>query len=392
MRFASLRSLFIGLSFLSVTALSACAPLLFQPSAGEEHLTQRDPQEAIADKFLTQVDAYRQDDQIPGIAVALVQGDRTLLLAGLGSRDLSQNLPVTPDTLFHIGSTHKSMTALLVATLVDDGTVNWDSPVVEIDPHFKLRRDDSTKTVTLRHLLSMRSGIPETAEDGFDWEQSEAEDLLEYVANVELLGAPGERFSYSNISTALAGYLAAIATTENPEQGLHNAYEKLLRTRILDPIAMTRSTLSPSAAQDDGNYSRSYTSDGGIPQGTVSEDIEGDPLAPSGSLKASITDMARYISTQVNGGVAPNGQRVVSAANLRETWQPRWGNYAMGWDVQQIRGVSVVFHGGSYDNFLSIVGIIPSHKMGFVILANSSDAAADLMDDAPGLLVDLLEE
>ncbi|MGD1850054.1 MAG: serine hydrolase domain-containing protein [Cyanophyceae cyanobacterium] len=388
-------SLAVGLSCLTLTVLPACAqPAPQSTGQGEEQtaMSKGDTIEAIADEFLEQVDAYRQEDQIPGVAIALVQGNRTVLLEALGSRDLDRNLPVTPDTLFHIGSTHKSMTALLLATLVDDGIVDWDTPVVEIDPDFELRREESTETVTLRHLLSMRSGIPDTAEDGFDLEQSEAEDLFDYVAEVNLLGAPEDAFSYSNLSTSLAGYLAAIAMDEESGQSLYGSYGQLLQNRVLDPIGMSRSTILASTAQRDADHSRSYVFGSGEPQLAESEDRDGDPLAPSGSLKASITDMARYISTQVNGGVAPDGQSVVSTANLRETWQPRWGNYAMGWEVKEIQGISVVSHEGSYDNFLSIIGIIPSHDVGFVILTNSNEAATDLINDAPGLIVELLEQ
>ncbi|NJN72160.1 MAG: beta-lactamase family protein [Limnothrix sp. RL_2_0] len=394
MNFRHFYSLFACLTF---TTFFACT----EPPAESNELivqsgeaTQLDSEiGAIAQEFLEWVEDYQETDEIPGVAVALVKGDEIILLEGLGDRDVEQGLPVTPDTLFHIGSTHKSMTALLMATLVDDGIVDWDTPAIAIDPAFILETAASTKTVTLRHLLSMRSGIPDDAEDGFAIE-SEAEDLFDYVAEVELLGTPGEVFSYSNLSASLAGYLAVLAmeSAGKPVAGnsLYEKYGQLLGDRLLTPIGMTRSTILDSRARADSNHSRSYTYEGGELQESDPDDIDGDALAPSGSLKASITDMARYILTQVNNGVDPNGDRLVSEENLQETWQPRWGNYALGWEVNQIQGVQVISHEGSYDNYLSVIGIIPTYDVGFVILSNADDAAEALITDTPDKLVEML--
>ncbi len=163
------------------------------------------------DEFAAFAEAARERYDIPGMAVAIVQGSDIVFVEGFGVRNIEGDDPITPETLFHIGSTHKSVTAMLIATLVDDDLLDWDTPVVEIDPEFELSDPKSTEQVTIRHLLSMSSGIPDEAEDDFDVENSTAEDVFDLLAQIDLLDDPGEVFSYSNLSSSAAGYIGVLA-------------------------------------------------------------------------------------------------------------------------------------------------------------------------------------
>ena len=328
------------------------------------------------------------EDGLPGAAVAVVRGDTTIFAEGFGFRDVDKGLPVTRETLFHIGSTNKSMTAMLIATLVDDGLLEWDTPIIEIYPDFELSSDESTNFVTVRHLLSMQSGIPDYAEDDFDVDNASGEDVFKYVVEIDLLGAPGEEFSYSNISASLAGYLGVIAAGyEYPN--LYAGYEKLLREKVLDPIGMETAVIRVSDAENNPNYGKSYVMEDGDAVEAEREDFDGDPLAPSGTLKANVIEMAAYISTQLQRGQAPNGKRVVSEENLIETWKPDLENYAMGWEVSEYEEFLVISHEGSFDNYLSIIGFVPDLDIGFVILTNSEEAGGRLIDEGPTYLIDL---
>lgn len=328
------------------------------------------------------------EDGLPGAAVAVVRGDTTIFAEGFGFRDVDKGLPVTRETLFHIGSTNKSMTAMLIATLVDDGLLEWDTPIIEIYPDFELSSDESTNFVTVRHLLSMQSGIPDYAEDDFDVDNASGEDVFKYVVEIDLLGAPGEEFSYSNISASLAGYLGVIAAGyEYPN--LYAGYEKLLREKVLDPIGMETAVIRVSDAENNPNYGKSYVMEDGDAVEAEREDFDGDPLAPSGTLKANVIEMAAYISTQLQRGQAPNGERVVSEENLIETWKPDLENYAMGWEVSEYEEFLVISHEGSFDNYLSIIGFVPDLDIGFVILTNSEEAGGRLIDEGPTYLIDL---
>ncbi len=338
--------------------------------------------------FITEI---MVEDGLPGAAVAVVRGDAVIFAEGFGFRDVEKKLPVTPETLFHIGSTHKSITALLIATLVDQGLFDWDTPVVQIYPDFELSSPEATKTVTIRHLLSMQSGIPDYAEDDFESDDASGEDVFAYVRSVPLLGMPGEEFSYSNISASLAGYLAVI-TAGNDYPDLYTEYEQLLKQQVLNPIGMETAVLRVSDAENNPNYGKSYVLEGDDLVEAESEDFDGDPLAPSGALKANVIEMAAYISTQLNHGQAPNGVRIVLAENLLETWKPGLKDYAMGWEVSNYAGVDVISHEGAFDNYLSVIGFVPDLNIGFVILANSEETGAGLIEAWPTFLIDLMLE
>lgn len=345
------------------------------------------------DQFVTEMAA---ESTIPGTAVAVLYKGETILLQGYGFRDIENQLPATPDTLFHIGSTQKSMTAMLLATLVDDGTVTWDTPFVEIAPDFTL--GGGGDTITLRHLLSMSSGIPDTAEDvmyeeGYD---DSAWSMWPLLADTQPLGVPGEVFSYSNVSSSMAGYAAVLALSPEAEN-LDDAYRELLFARIINPIGMDSAAFYVRDASQNPNYGKSYELDGDEVVEAEPFDIDGETLTPSGVLKASAADMALYVQTHLNKGVAPNGTRVVSAENTTAMWQGQiiddgedW--YALGWSATEYEGVTLVSHEGSYDNYLSVIGLVPELELGFVVLTNSEAAAEDLISEAPWFLVDTVLE
>ena len=343
----------------------------------------------LAEDISAYVENIMEKDALPGAAIALVQGDEIIFAQGYGFRDVVKRLPVTTETLFHIGSTNKSFNAMMVATLVDEGIVDWDTPVIEYYPDFELSSQQSTNSVTFRHLLTMQSGIPDTAEDDFDIDRASSEDVFDYVQNVRLFAAPGEEFSYSNISASLAGYLAVIASGED-YLDLYSGYEQLLMERVLDPIGMDSALIRASEAQHNPNYGKSYWLERGKAVEADPEDFDGDALAPSGALKVNVLDMAAYISTQLGHGVAPNRTRVVSEENLLQTWQPGLENYAMGWDVSSYKEYDFLSHEGAFDNYLCVIGFVPDLDIGFVILTNSEEAGDGLIEKAPKFLLDLM--
>ena len=203
-------------------------------------------------------------------------------------------------------------------------------------------------------------------------------------------GDPGDEFSYSNLSTSIAGYLGVLADG-NMDDGLYDGYAALLKETVLEPIGMKTAVIRVSDAQSSPHYGKSYTLDqDGEPVEADPDDFDGDPLAPSGTVKANVHEMALYISTQLDRGQAPNGNQVVSEENLTETWKPDLENYGMGWEVISYEGVDIITHEGSYDNYLSIIGFIPELDIGFVILTNSEEASGRMIQDSPYFLVDLL--
>lgn len=385
------RLLFNGMALFLLFSLVACGGEMVSeeedevdssaPAAPAAPVASSSPSEDWLAAYVAFVEERTAVDNIPGTAVAVIQGDEIILVQGFGYRDIANQLPVTPDTLFHIGSTNKSMTAMLVATLVDEGVVAWDTAVVEIYPDFPL-----DETITLRQLLNMTSGLPDEAEDDFDVDNSTAEDLLDFLEEIEPWADPGEAFSYSNISASLAGYMAVMAAGADGA-GLYEGYADQLQERVLRPIGMNTAVVNVSDAQRNPNYGKSYWLEEGQPIEADPEDYDGDPLAPSGVLKASAAEMALYVATYLNDGIAPNGTRIISSDSLAEMLEPALEGYALGWQLMTVEGYDIVAHEGSYDNYLSLIGFVPELELGFVILANSADAAEDFLTEAPVVLI-----
>jgi CubicO group peptidase (beta-lactamase class C family) len=321
------------------------------------------------------MERMRSDDGIPGIALAMIENRTRPHIKCFGVRDSRTKQPVTPRTVFHIASTQKSMTAMYIATLVDEGRFTWDTPASEIAPQFRLADDDATGRVTIRHLLGMSSGIPGAAQDDFDRHAQHAEDLFEYMPKVRPVSTPGNKFDYSNLSCAAAGFCGAIA--DGAAWGrLETDFAQAMKTRLFDPIDMRLATFSADEARATGDFAVSHKK--AMLWGTSVDDevvSHPDPLSPAGGLRASITDMARYLATQLNFGVTPEGQRIVSEKNLRETWRPQTrdpngGGYAMGWGVEPEDGMNVIFHEGNFAGYLALLAMIPERGTGIAMLAN----------------------
>ncbi len=333
----------------------------------------------------SELTAIAQRDGVPGFAFAVVEPDGITDAAGVGLADVDAALPVTTDTLFHIGSTHKALDALLVATLVDEGVMDWDSSLAESTPGVDLDPD-----ITMRHLLTMTSGLPESAEDSVPYsvaEQARIDDsVFEAFTSAERLGPPGEVFAYSNVSAAAAGYFAAAAADPSTEN-LHQENLDQLAERVLEPLGMTDSVLLASQARATGDPSRSFELDGEQPIELESEDVDLDVLAPSGALKSSVSDMGKFLAMLLNEGLAPDGTRIISTESIDTMWSPELEGYAVGWEAGTESGVDYVAHEGSWDEFLSIIMVIPEREVALVLMANSEDAAEDLVSAVPALFV-----
>jgi len=202
----------------------------------------------LTDDLLAEFEAYIVDAMerfnIPGAAVAVVQEDEIVYANGFGVRELGKDDSVTPETLMMIGSITKSMTTMLMATLVDDGLMDWETPVVEVMPTFALADPELTQKITVRNLVCACTGVPRRDfEFLLNYDELSAEDIVESLATFELFTDFGEAFQYSNQMVATGGYVAAAAA--GAEYGsLYNGYVQAVQERVFAPIGMTSTTLS----------------------------------------------------------------------------------------------------------------------------------------------------
>ncbi|MDY6893242.1 MAG: serine hydrolase domain-containing protein, partial [Chloroflexota bacterium] len=295
-----------------------------------------------------------------------------------GVREMGGNDPVTPDTLMLIGSTTKTMTTMLMAQLVDDGIMDWDTPVVDIMPTFTVADPEITQMITVQHLVCACTGVPRRDfEMIFNSEDTGAEGIIESLADFEFFTGFGEAFQYSNQMVATGGYVAAMAA--GGEYGnLYEDYLALMQERIFDTVGMPNTTFSFDKAKASGNYGIPHDNNIALEYSPMSLDVEEallGPVVPAGGAWSNVMDMARYLVTELDEGVAPDGTRVVSAENLKKTWEPQVAitddaSYGLGWIVDEYKGLKVLHHGGNTNGFTSDLAFIPDVDLGISVLTN----------------------
>jgi CubicO group peptidase (beta-lactamase class C family) len=335
----------------------------------------------LTDELIANLESYILDAlarfETPGAAVAIVYNGEIVYAKGFGVRDLADQTPVTPETRMMIGSTTKTMTTLLMAMLVDDGVMAWDTPVVDILPGFAVADPDITEGLTMQHLVCACTGVPRRDfELVFNANELTAEDIIESLATFEFFTDFGEAFQYSNQMVAAGGYIAALAG--GGEYGTLGAdYRALLQKRVLDPIGMNASTFDVAQVQASDNYASPYGATltyEFVPISLATEDFV-VPVAPAGALWSNVFDMGRYMITLMDEGVTPDGTRIVSVRNLRHIWEPQVAisasdDYALGWIVSDYHGVTMLSHAGNTLGYTSEFAFLPAQRLGIVVLTN----------------------
>jgi CubicO group peptidase (beta-lactamase class C family) len=328
-----------------------------------------------------------------GAAVAVVSADRVLHTRTFGVRALGGRSRVTSDTHFLVASTTKSMTSLLVATFVDDGKLGWDRRVIDVWPGFRAPTDALTRSLRVRDLLGMASGIGEPpALSGLHEGDPTAAELLQSLVNLPVIAPPGKQFFYNNTVYATGGYLPAL-TQNTGHEVLQATYAEQMRDRVYGPAAMRGARI----ADDPRGLVKAYARGNGLGLNGTPATLPYGPVGsydPVGGTLATLDDMAAYVRLQLRRGVSVNGRRVVSAANLAECWRPHISlpvnkttdpdavssGYGLGWIRTRYRdGTSVVSHNGGIDGFTSYIGFSPEHDIGLVVLNSMNPEPTGLL-------------
>ena len=319
---------------------------------------------------------------LPGAVVGVVQGGEVVYLGGFGTRGSGQG-PLTPDTRMMVGSTGKSLTTLLMASLVDEGVMDWDTPVREVLPEFEVADEVLSETMTLRNLVCACTGVPRRdLELFFNANELSAEGIIASLGTFEFFTAFGEAFQYSNQLVAAGGYAAAAA--DGARYGaLLEGYTDVLGAHVLEPIGMTDTTLSFAEvrASDDVATPHTQTFAGAYRPIPLALERLLLPVAPAGAHWSTARDMARYLQTLLARGVAPSGARIVSEERLLETWEPQVPvsadmDYGLGWFIGDYQGLRLISHGGNTLGFTSDLALLPEKDLGIVVLTNAQGSNA----------------
>src|SRR4029077_981281 len=240
----------------------------------------------FADDFAPLVRRLMARDQIPGVAVGVVEGGRLVFARGFGHRNVDRRLPVTPDTLFPIGSCSKAFTATALALLADERRIALDAPVRTYLPDFSLQDPVASATLTPRDLLTHKSGL---ARHDFFWYQApfSRDELYGRLRFLEPSGPPRTQWRYNSLMFVVAGRIVEKLSGES--------WESFVASRILVPLDMRRTLLSAEAMEADADHASPYA----IHQGSVQKIpmLKGlSAIAPAGAVQTSVRDLARWLT------------------------------------------------------------------------------------------------
>lgn len=314
---------------------------------------------------------------VPGCGVAAIADGKVALSDGFGLRDVGADLPVTPRTLFAIGSATKSFTATAVGTLVEDGLVEWDKPVRDYLPAFRLHDPVATERVTPRDLLCHRTGIPRHDFVWYGHPGRPRADLVERLRHLPPNKDLRQVLQYSNLGYVAAGHLVEVITGMN--------FDDYVSTRLLKPLGMEQSNLSVAVSEASQDFSKPHERRDGEVVATLPRDI--NAIAPAGGINSCVEDMLRWLHVNLDAHREVSDE-VIAAETIRQmhrlqmvieedtSWpeSTRFG-YGLGWEVGQYRGHRIVEHQGGIDGFVTECMLVPHAGVGVVVLTNSMSVA-----------------
>ncbi|MFL6332415.1 MAG: serine hydrolase [Pyrinomonadaceae bacterium] len=313
------------------------------------------------------VEEKRQALGIPGLSLVIVKDDKVIYLKGLGYKDFEHKVPVTPDTLFAIGSSSKAFTALLVQMAADEGKLSLDDSPKKFLPYFKLQDPKADAQITLRDLLSHSSGLNRT---DLAWVSGvlNREEVIRVAAQAKPTAKLREKFQYQNVMYAAAGEIVGRAE--------HSTWEKLVAERIFKPLGMKSSDTSVPEMQKAQDYSYGYVYEEATKETRRLPMRDFPAVAPAGAINSSARDMAQWLRLMLGGG-AFEGKRLVSEQSFAELFKPQMKvagsvSYGLGWFLREWKGHKVAEHGGNIDGFNAQVALMPDQHLGFVMLTNVS--------------------
>jgi len=320
--------------------------------------------------------------KVVGAGVGIIVDGQIVYAKGHGFRDRDKQLPVTPQTLFAIGSASKAFTVFALGTLVDQGRLDWDKPVIDYLPGFRMYDPAVTQRLSVRDLVTHRSGLPRHDLVWYNNKTITRDELVRRLRYLPPNKDLRETFQYNNLMFVTAGYLVGKLAGAS--------WEEAIRTLVFQPLGMTGTTLSVSEMQRAPDFSLPYEERHDTVRLMPFRDIS--LVAPAGSINSSIDDMMKWVRMQLSDGTV-NGKSLIQKATLRDMHAPHMpiglsdqkefgaADYGMGWFLTSYRGHYRVSHGGNIDGFSALVTLYPQDNVGIVVLTNQDGSALPSLVD-----------
>ncbi len=356
--------------------------LLAAVLVGEVH-AQQPP--ADLDAYVARV---RKTFEVPGISVAIVKDGKIVLDKGYGVRKLGESTPVDENTLFGIGSNTKAFTAAAIATLIDEGKLNWDDPVYERLKGFEMYDPYVSKEMRIRDLLCHRSGLGLGEGDLMFWPHTTftRDEVVYRVRFLKPATSFRSHYAYNNLMFVTAGQVVAETSGKS--------WDDYVREKIFLPLGMNNTNTSVNTFKPGANWAFPHSKVDGKLQTIPFEGL--DNAAAAGSINSSVADMSKWLLLQLNRGkISGTETRIFSEKSSQAMWtqqtvipvtdggpeelrelKPNLAGYALGWGVRDYKGRKLVGHTGGVAGFVTRVMLVPQENLGVVILTNAEDSGA----------------
>ena len=324
------------------------------------------------------IEQAQKDWNIPGMAVGIVKDGQVVLAKGYGVLEAGKYDPVNENSIFAIASNTKAFIAAAIGILVDEGKLNWDDPVQKHLPYFQLYDDYASQQATVRDLLCHRLGLGTFSGDVI-WYKSQysPEETVKRAAKVPQAYSFRAGYGYSNLMFIAAGEVIKAVSGKT--------WDAFIREHIFDPLEMNRTVTSVRSLPKMENVAQPHK-----PEGDKNEPIpytNWDNMGAAGGILSSVSDLAKWMQLQIDGGTH-NGKQIFSEAAQSEFWKPHnnhkvtkfskmlypsrnFNGYGLGWGMSDYGGKMVAAHGGGYDGMYSRLTVVPEAKLGIVVLTNS---------------------
>ena len=331
------------------------------------------------DGLIEEVDSLMKRYQTVGMSISVVENGREIWSRGFGYRKLEEKLPVTPQTLFPIGSVTKPLTASLIGVYIGrEQAATSDKPQKHL-PYLEFSSEEMNRLITVEDLLAHRSGIGVVDATHVFFPTNDIQQHLKRLKYLKPNSPVRERFDYSNMGYAILGEISAQITGKT--------WEENIQKEIFGPLHMIRSNCSLEALQADENFAYGYTVSKGSVLQTAYEDQH--ESGASGAINSCSEELVHWVKLLLNGG-RKDQKQVIPKAYLEASFSEQnlirgsfsfdkkyeliGDSYGYGWFVHQYKDMYRVNHGGNVSGFTAQVSLYPYKGIGIIMLSNQGSA------------------
>tara|TARA_R110001632_G_scaffold65_10_gene280 strand:+ start:5495 stop:7033 length:1539 start_codon:yes stop_codon:yes gene_type:complete len=312
-----------------------------------------------------------------GFAIAIVKGNKIIYSKGFGYRDLENKFPMTPNTVFAIGSTTKAFTASLMGILEDKGKLDLDKSPRTYIPELEFFNSEMNAQITIKDLMTHRTGLPRHDGAWRVFAPKSKDELIPRIKFQEPVTSVRSKYRYNNIMYMLQGVIAERITEKSWGENIEES--------LFKPLEMTSSNTSINALKNNSQAAIGYYFEDGIT--TKIDYFDLIAIEPAGAINSSVTDISKWMMAWLNKGMYNDKQvlpstyvkAAMSSQMVKSGFLPRkfdpstfMSNYGYGWDIGSYKGHYRVDHSGNIEGFSATIALYPSDSLGIVILTNQN--------------------